>query len=149
MDRLTQPQRGIILLGFSGIVLIVLSIKAIVSIDWKIHTPLNLPDSPAILFFTLEESCECMQELVVSAETQVNNWSESARGGIPVISIPFEVRKDLANQYQVYRIPCLILLDRSGEVIYRLDFTVNLEEPFDLSIVEEQIRLMQGEADVD
>jgi hypothetical protein len=141
MDRMTQQQRKAARLGFFGILLIVLGAKAMVNVYGQDRIPLELDGKPAILFFTLEDSCECMQELVDKAENQVNNWPEIERQGIQIFRIAFEKRKDLAGRYDVFRVPCLILLDSTGEVIYRQDFSITTREPFDL---DEFAIILQG-----
>jgi hypothetical protein len=139
MDRMTQQVKAA-RLGFLGILLIVLGAKYMVSSDWQEYAPLELGGKPAILFFTLEDCCECMQELVEKADNQVMNWPETARQGVQIIRIAFETRKGLASRYHVYRVPSLILLDSTGKIVYRQEFAINTREPFNLAEFEELIQ---------
>lgn len=125
-----QLQRKAILFGFWGLVLLVLGTKFTISGGW-LHPPALVMDGkPAMLFFSLDESCECMQELINGAEAQINDWPPSARAGFPVQRIDFEKRTDLAARYRIFRVPCLILLDPAGEIVHRQDYPIVNGGPF-------------------
>ena len=143
MDRLTARQRKIAWQGFLGIVLVILGVKFAAS-AWQSLLPLEIEDQPALLYFTLEESCECMQELLEMADLQIKDWPETARGGVEIVRIDFDVREDLASQYRVFRLPCLVLVDQSGEIVFRQDYPLVEGGPFNLSEFEEKIRQLQG-----
>lgn len=142
MDRLTAQQRKIAWQGFLGILLIVLGAKFTAS-DWQPGIPLEIDDQPALLYFTLDESCECMQELLETADLQMKDWPETARGGVEVVRIDFEAREDLASQYSIFRLPCLVLVDRAGEIVFRQDYPLVEGGPFNLTEFEEKIRQLQ------
>jgi hypothetical protein len=149
MDRMTQQERKAVRMGFFGILLIVLGAKFMFSGYWQQYPPLELGSKPAVLFFTLEDSCECMQELVEKAENQIDNWPEKERHGIQIFRIAFEERKDLAGQYNVFRVPSLILIDSTGKIVYRQDFSITTREPFDLVEFRKMIQVLEGEAHAD
>ncbi len=128
-----------ILLGFLGIVLLVLGMKFAIEGVWQAQPPLDLVSKPVLLFFTLEDSCDCMQELIESAEAQIQNWPSSARLGTPIQRIDFDERKDLASKYKIFRVPCLVLLNSTGEIVHRQDYPLIDGGPFNLSEFEEQI----------
>jgi hypothetical protein len=118
-----EPQkRKAIWMGLLGLILIVLGIKFAMTIVNAASLPLDLQGKPAVLFFNLDKPCECMVELTQRAETQIANWPEERRDSIQVVRIPFEQRRDLQAKYEVFRVPCLILVDAQNQVIWRQDY---------------------------
>jgi hypothetical protein len=133
---LNVQQRKTALLGFVGLLLIVLSLKFMLGGTWQKAAPLDVENRPAILFFSFDEPCECMLELTAKAEAQIAGWAAPQDQGIPVYRFDFPSRPDLASYYAVYRVPCLIYLDASGESVYRLDFSITEPLPFNLAGLE-------------
>jgi hypothetical protein len=118
-----EPQkRKAIWMGLLGLILIVLGIKFAMTIVNAASLPLDLQGKPAVLFFNLDKPCECLVELTQRAETQIANWPEERRDSIQVVRIPFEQRRDLQAKYEVFRVPCLILVDAQNQVIWRQDY---------------------------
>ncbi len=85
-----------------------------------------------------------MHDLIQNAETQIENWPVSARAGVPIHRIDFEERDDLAGEYKIFRVPCLVLLDTAGEIVYRQDYPLLDGGPFKLSEFEERIRELES-----
>jgi len=139
MDRLTASQKQSIRLGFVGVLLIVLSFKFILSGGFDFRTPLDLKGEAALLFFSLDQPCDCMETYVQEAETQIILWAETQRAGIPIFRIDFDTRRDLASQYGVYRVPSLVLLDSEEEIIYQQDYPLFEEGSFKLAEFEAKI----------
>jgi hypothetical protein len=135
-----EPQkRKAVWLGLLGVILVVLGIKFALTIVAAASLPLDLQGKPAVLFFSLDKPCECMVELTKRAETQIANWPEERRGGIKVVRIPFEQRRDLPAKYDVFRVPCLILVDDQNQVIWRQDYPLIEGGSFDLEELEAAI----------
>lgn len=82
--------------------------------------------------------------MVVSnnANAQIASWSEQARHGIPVFKIDIERRPDLAEQYDVFRVPVLILLDGQGRLMWKQDYSINDDLPLDLNQFELEIQFL-------
>ena len=140
MDRLTPQKRKAIGLGFVGLLLIVLGAKFMFAEAPQPRAPLVFAGEPALLFFNLNESCECMREMVESANKQITAWPEEARAGIQIHWIDFEERPDLASQYEVFRVPCLVLLDAQGEIVYRQDYPLANGGPLNIQKFNELIK---------
>ena len=135
-----EPQkRKAIWMGLLGLILIVLGIKFAMTIVIAASLPLDLQGKPAVLFFNLDKPCECMVELTQRAETQIANWPEERRDSIQLVRIPFEQRRDLQAKYEVFRVPCLILVDAQNQVIWRQDYPLIESGPFDLEELEAAI----------
>ena len=82
--------------------------------------------------------------MVVSnnANDQVASWSEEARQDIPVFKIDIERRPDLSEQYDVNRVPALLLLDSQGQLMWKQDYSINDDLPLDLIQFELEIQLL-------
>lgn len=139
MDRITPAKRKAIGLGFLGIVVIILGIKFITHRVPADSQSIELNAGPVLLFFNIDEPCECMQKLVESADSQINGWSEEARSGIPVYRIDFEEQPELGGKYKVFRVPCLVLIDGEGQIVHRQDYPVNEGWPLKLYEFEKAI----------
>jgi hypothetical protein len=142
MDSLTDSKRQALRLGLAGLILIVLSVKVMVQGSFVRQEPLPLHGTPAVLFFTLAEPCDCMQELTQQAEAQVSGWPAGERGRLSIYRIEFDRRRDLASRYKVYRVPSLVLVDAREAVIYEQDCWQAEGAPFNLAEFEAQIRAL-------
>ena len=140
---MNSSKKNTLRLGFVGLLLIVLGLKVMLQGTALHQPPLSLDDHPAILFFTLAEPCECMQELVQQAESQLDQWPEALRSGTPIHRIDFDTRPDLAGEYGVFRVPCLLVLDSQGTIVHRQDYPLAAGGPFDLAEFEAQIQVLQ------
>lgn len=143
MDRLTGSQKHALRLGFAGLLLVVLGLKVMLQGSFIPQPSLSLDNQPAILFFTLDEPCECMQELVQQADGQIAGWSASRQAAISIHRIDFDTRHDLAGQYEVFRVPCLIMLNSQGQIVHRQDYPLAADGPFDLAAFEAQLEALQ------
>lgn len=139
MDRLTASRKKSARLGFVGVFLIVLSLKFVLQEGFDFRLPLDLNGEAALLFFSLDKPCACMETSVKEAETQINLWTETQRAGIPIFRIDFDTRRDLASQYGVYRVPSLVLLNGEEEIIYQQDYPLFQEGSFGLAKFEAKI----------
>lgn len=78
-----------------------------------------------------------------NADAQVAAWPDTYRAGVAIYSISLERRRDLAGQYQVIRAPALLLLNGTGEVVWRQDGAISSDlNPFDLNQFEAQIKII-------
>jgi len=60
MDSLTLPQKKAAFQGFLGLLLIVLGVKYTPKLFTVDRQPFSLNDEPVLLFFNVDDSCECM-----------------------------------------------------------------------------------------
>jgi len=67
------------------------------------------------------------------------NWPIERQGGIPVMRIAMEQRKDLEAKYQVFRAPCLVLVDAQDQIAWRQDYPLIEGGPFRLEELEAAI----------
>jgi hypothetical protein len=139
MDRITPAKRKAIALGFLGILVILLGFKFMLQGLPADDPSLELHGEPALLFFNIDEPCECMQKLVESADSQIRRWPEEARAGIPVYRINFEEQPELGGKYKVFRVPCLVLVDGDGQIVHRQDYPVSEVWPLKLEEFEQAI----------
>lgn len=127
-------------MGLIGLILIVLGIKVATQFLPGGSVRLDLNGQPALLFFSLDKSCECMRQMIYAADFQIAHWSEEARMGIVVHRYDFDQNRQLANQYEVYRVPSLLLLDGKGQIVSRQDYPLLQNGPLDLNQFEMVIR---------
>jgi hypothetical protein len=102
----------------------------------------DMGSKPFILFFTIEEPCECLVELTQRAEAQIASWSTERRDGVGVIRLAIDQRRDLEAKYKVFRAPCLVLVGADGEVLWRQDYPLVEGGPFRLEELEAAIAEM-------
>jgi hypothetical protein len=98
-----------------------------------------LENKPVIFFFNVDEPCECTVELAQRAEAQIANWLVESRSGITLLRIAMDQRTDLEVKYQVFRAPCLVLVDVDGQVVWRQDYPLIEGGPFNLEELETAI----------
>ena len=134
----TQKRKAV-WLGLIGLILIVLGIKYLPFLLAFAGQQSSINDQPVILFFSVDEPCECMVELTQQAEQQMANWPIERQGGIPVMRITMEQRKDLEMKYGVFRAPCLVLLDAQDQIVWRQDYPMIEGGPFKLEELETAI----------
>jgi hypothetical protein len=139
-------RRTAILVVWLSLVGAILGIKAL-SMGWFApQQPLELNGQPALLFFNLTRGCECQRVVARNAEAQVAAWPEISRAGIPIHAYALERRRDLARQYQVIRAPALLLVDGTGDVVWRQDGAISSDlYPFEINQFEAQIGILAGE----
>ena len=94
---------------------------------------------PVLLFFNRYKGCECELVVYEAAEHQIKNWAEEDRGGIEVMIFNLDRRSDLKKKYGIVRAPTLILLNATGEIIFKQDEGVKDTEPLNLPLFEEKI----------
>jgi hypothetical protein len=135
-----KEKRKAIALGFLGILVIALGIKFVFQGLPATSQSLDLNGEPALLFFNIDEPCECMQKLVESADSQIRRWPVEARSNIPVHRINFEAQPELGAKYKVFRVPCLVLVDGDNQIIHRQDYPVSEGWPLKLVEFEQAIK---------
>jgi hypothetical protein len=133
-------KRTAVLLGLLGLVLIVLGVKYMPVIPGIANMQSGAEAMPVIYFFSLDNPCECMVELTQRAEQQMANWPVDQRGGILVERVVMEQRKDLETKYQVFRAPCLVLVNAQDQIAWRQDYPLIEGGPFKLEELEAAIR---------
>lgn len=136
----TGRQRGFVLVLFGVLVLAVLAVKASSDGWFDPRTSLGTNNQPALVFFTLAEGCDCEMSVVTAAEAQLTGWSLLQAGEAALLRVDFRRRPDLARQYGVARAPALVLLDASGQVVWKQDLGLSDDAPLDLVQAEAQTR---------
>ncbi len=121
------------------IVFAVLAIKSINDNWFEPRIPLALNGQPALVFFTLGKGCECQMKVIHNAEKQLAEWKVVVDSKIPLFTVDFSRRPDLAKQYGVARSPALVLLNAAGEVIWKQDLGLSDEAPLDINAASIQI----------
>lgn len=139
-------KRTAFLLGLAGLVLLVLGVKALPGwLAAAAEQPVTAENQPVLLFFNDTDPCECMQELVRSADRQMADWQNGAAGNIQVMRIGMQKRADLEAKYKVFRAPCLVLVDGEGEAVWRQDYPMIEGGPFKLDELETAISSLKAE----
>jgi hypothetical protein len=136
---MSVQKRKAILLGLLGLILIVIGIKYLPYFLAVTGQQSEMMNKPVILFFSVDEPCECMVDLTEGAEQQMANWPVEQRGGIPVVRIALHMRDDLEVKYMVFRAPCLVLINDQGQVAWRQDYPLIEGGPLDLAELEAAI----------
>ena len=133
-------------LGVLALLLVILGILAYKTYDegWFLpHTPLSLNREPALLFFNRHKGCDCAKAVYSAAALQVLDWPATQRYGVKLIQIDLDRRPDLGEAFQVIRAPSLLLVDQSGQIVYRQDDVISDAKPLDLSTIEAEIRALR------
>lgn len=136
--RIHKPQLWLFL---AGAILLLLGLKQAPGL-LPAGPPLELGSRPALLFFNSEEGCECVLDFYALADTVVERWPADARGNVPVQRILVEERPDLQRRYQVERPPELLLLDGSGDVVWRDRGVASNPQVFKLGACGEAIQTL-------
>ena len=139
MTGMDARKRRAVVLGLIGLILIVIGIKYIPASLQAAGQQSNMSGKPVLLFFSVDEPCDCMVELTQRAELQMSNWPNDQRDGIQVMRIAMDQRKDLEAKYKVFRAPCLVLVDARDQVVWRQDYPLIEGGPFRLEELEAAI----------
>lgn len=134
-----KHQRIAIGFGVLGLILIILGIKFTPVFLVYANQQSVTRGQPVVLFFTVDDPCECMTELILRADEQISNWHPEQRYGISTLRIAMDQRNDLEAKYKVFRAPCLILVDAQGHVVWRQDYPLIDGGPFKLDELEATI----------
>jgi hypothetical protein len=135
-------KRKALWLGFFGLLLIVLGVKYLPLFLTLTTQQSKMNEKAVILFFSLDDPCECMDELTQRAEEQIASWPVEHYAGLSLLRIPMDQRLDLEAKYGVYRAPSLLLVDASDQVRWRQDHPLILDGPFRLNELEAAIAKM-------
>jgi hypothetical protein len=139
---MNDRRRFLILSLLICVAIVIVGTKAFRSGWFAPRRPLDLNGKPALLFFNVSKGCECQMVVSNNASDQVASWSEEARQDIPVFHIDIERRPDLSEQYDVNRVPALLLLDSQGQLMWKQDYSINDDLPLDLIQFELAIQLL-------
>jgi len=135
------------LLVLAGLFLGPLALKAVQEGWFAPRPPLELNGQPALVFFTLSRGCECQMMVIQSAAAQLAAWELPADLGLNVIRVDINRRPDLARHYGVVRAPALVLLNATGQMVWKQDVGLSDEAPLDLIQAQSQVEtLLSGEA---
>jgi hypothetical protein len=129
--------------GLLGLILIVLGIKTMPTFLQAVGQQSQLSDGPAVIFFNVDDPCECMFELTQQADLQLANWTRENHSGISLIRIAMDQRRDLEAKYKVFRAPCLVLVDAQDRIVWRQDYPLITGGPFRLDELEVAIESLE------
>lgn len=144
MDRLTTNTPGkasrrivitIVILFTAGIIFY----KALDVGWWMPREPLDLSNAPVLLFFNRHKGCECEMVVYTAAENQIAEWTEADRHDISVIRIDLDQRPDLRKQFNIIRVPALLLVDPEGNVLFGQRESISDTAPLDLHAFSDAI----------
>jgi len=144
MTLTNAQKRTVVWLGLSGLILIVLGVKYMAVFLTVANQQSSINDKSVVLFFNVDDPCECMVELTERADQQVTNWPADRRGEIAVVRIAMEQRRDLEIKYKVFRAPCLVLVNAQGQVAWRQDYPLIEGGPFKLEELEAAISALES-----
>ncbi len=136
---LAGRRRAATLILFMVLVMVILAIKSTNDSWFEPQTPLTLNGQPALVFFTLGKGCECQMKVIHNAEAQIATWQVVLQRQVPIFYVDFSRRTDLVRQYDVARVPALVLLNAAGEVTWKQDVGLSDEDPLDLVTANLQI----------
>ena len=140
VSEMNKWMRIIILTSIACAAVTILGFKAFRSGMFETRRPLELNGEPALLFFNVSDGCECQMVVSNNANHQIASWSEETRQGVPVFTIDIDRRPDLADEYGIYRVPALVLVDSQGQMMWMQDYTVDDDHPLDLHQFEDEIQ---------
>ncbi len=141
----TTRWRLILLAPVFALIITILAIKAYSEGWFEARHALDLHQQPAVLFFNRKKGCECAKRVYQAAKEQVKHWPEENRQGVQLIQIDLDRRPDLGEQFDVIRVPSLLLIEPTGRIIYRQDDVETDAIPLDLSTMEKEIGELLGE----
>ncbi|MBI9043313.1 MAG: hypothetical protein JEZ06_02435 [Anaerolineaceae bacterium] len=135
-----RTSQFLIWVSFFCVLLFVLAFKAF-QLDWfRPNYQLDLNGQPAILIFLIDQGrCECEQFVNDNARSQAENWSSKDHQGLLIYQIDIKKYSNLAKKYKIIRAPSMLLLNASGEIVWRQDGAINDDFPLDLSNVKKRI----------
>jgi hypothetical protein len=139
---MNSQKRKALWLGFVGLLLIVLGVKYLPLFLALTTQQSKMNENAVILFFSLDDPCDCMDELTQRAEEQIANWPIERYAGLSLLRIPMDQRRDLEAKYGVYSAPSLLLVDAEDQVLWRQDNLMILDGPFRLETLEAAIAKM-------
>lgn len=139
---MNSHKRKALWLGFVGLLLIVLGVKYLPVLFTLASQENQMKENAVILFFSLDDPCDCMDELTQRAEQQIANWPVERYAGLSLLRIPMDQRRDLEAKYRVYSAPSLLLVDAEDQVLWRQDNLMILDGPFKLEALEAAIAKM-------
>jgi hypothetical protein len=133
-----NQKRIILLIFFLGIVG-VLGVKSIQG-DWFApREPLEITQDPTLLFFNRSKGCECVLVVYQAADKQISEWPHEFLN-LEIIRIDLDRQADLGRQFNMLRVPALILVDENGQTIYQQSESLSDTAPFDLVTLEQEIK---------
>ncbi len=138
----TDRKRVGALILFGTLVLALLAIKSFNDGWFEPQTSLALNGQPALVFFTLGRGCECQMVVIRGAEAQLAAWPVALAEQIPILRVDFSRRPDLVRQYNVARAPALVLLNETGQVVWKQDLGLSDEAPLDLIQAQSQVEAL-------
>ena len=135
------------LLAFLLVILLVLAYKTYDDGWFLPRKPIVLNDQPAVLFFNRHKGCDCARIVYHAAARQMREWPEAQRLGVQLIQVDLDRQTYLGKQFDVARAPALLLIDATGNIVYRQEEVVIDLEPMNLPLLEQNIREVIARSD--
>jgi hypothetical protein len=124
-------------------ILIITGIMIYKAVDegWLIpKKPLDLTNGPLILFFNRHKGCECEMVVYTAAEKQITEWSAEDHRGIPIIQIDLDHRPDLGRQFDIIRVPAILIVGQEEKIIYSQKESKSDTAPLDLLSLDTAVK---------
>ena len=75
-----------------------------------------------------------------AAQNQISDWGEKGQYDIPIFLIDLDRRPDLGKQFNIIRVPALLIVDQEGKVIYIQKESISDTAPLDLQTLDLTIK---------
>ncbi|PKO12806.1 MAG: hypothetical protein CVU39_21970 [Chloroflexi bacterium HGW-Chloroflexi-10] len=118
----------------------ILFVKALSEGWFTPREPLDLSSEPTLLFFNRSKGCECVLVVYQAAERQIAAWPKADYSGANLIRIDLDHRPDVGRQFNIIRVPAMLLVDSNGQVIYQQTEAVSDKSPLVLVKFEQAIK---------
>jgi hypothetical protein len=142
MDRLIlrPPSKRLSVILVILVVFGILFVKALSEGQFSPREPLDLSNEPTLLFFNRSKGCECVLVVYQAADRQITAWPKEDYSGANLIQIDLDHRPDLGRQFNITRVPAMLLVDSSGKIIYQQTEAVSDKSPLVLVKFEQAIK---------
>ena len=127
------------------LILIVIGLKGIPLFLQVVSQQSDLMNKPALIFFNVDDPCDCMIELTQKADLQMETWQNENQSKLPVIRVAMDNRQDLEAKYQVFRAPSLVLVDADDQIVWRQDYPLIEGGLFKLDELNNAIENLESE----
>lgn len=138
MSFFSNQKRFFLLIFFLSVV-VVLGVKSIQEGWFAPRESLEITQDPTLLFFNRSKGCECVLVVYQAADQQITEWQQKY-SELEILRIDLDRRADLGRQFNILRVPALILIDDEGQRIYHQTESLSDTAPFDLETLDLELK---------
>ena len=138
MSFFSTQKRIFLLIFFLGVVC-VLGVKSIQEGWFAAREPLEITQDPTLLFFNRSKGCECVLVVYQAADQQISEWGQNYPD-LEIVRIDLDRRADVGRQFNMLRVPALILINDEGQRIYQQSESLSDTAPFDLETLDLELK---------